>query len=710
VSPGSVQKIPVSCNKDCGGACPLIAHVREGRVRKITNNPLGGPYMNGCVRGFQAAKILYSPDRLRKPLMSRGPRGAGLFKEIEWTDAFDIISEKLDRIRSESGGHAVLPLGGSGSFRGALHSTARLIQRFLALSGGYAGTYGNYSSDAASFTLPFVLGRSWVGIDPGTLQSSNLILLWGANISDCRFGTEMPARIREAKKRGVEVIVIDPRKSRTASELGTRWIPVLPGTDTALMMAVLYILIEEDLIDKTFIKKYSVGFDSLKNYVLGLGGKDPKPKTPAWAEKICGTPASDIVQLARQYGRTSPAALIPGLSIQRTIGGEESVRMAVALQVVTGNFGKMGGSSGAVPWFGLPGPLIRALEIPANPSKGRIPLYRWADAVLEGTSGGFPGEIRAIYNVGGNYLVQGSDIQKNIQAFEKIEFSVCHDYFMTPTAKYCDLVLPVTTFLEKEDIVLSDGGNYLLFSNKAVEPLAEARDDYDIFTELAGRLGFKKEFTEGRSKEDWLKFMISGSEVPDYEAFRHDGIYWGRDRRRVAFSNFIKDPEAHKLGTPSGLVEISSIAYAKTGFSDFPECRFLPVEEEYPLRLVTPKSRNRVHSQNYNISWFKDREKQALWINPEDAALRGIKQGSEVLVESPEGRICIEVRITEEIMKGVTCLLEGAWPCFDSNGIDYAGSPNVLTSTVPTTPSQGSRTHSVLVRVRPAAPIAQVTL
>jgi anaerobic dimethyl sulfoxide reductase subunit A len=264
------------------------------------------------------------------------------------------------------------------------------------------------------------------------------------------------------------------------------------------------------------------------------------------------------------------------------------------------------------------------------------------------------------------------------------------------------MVLPVTTFLEKEDIVLSDGGNYLLFSNRAVEPLAGAMDDYDIFSELAGRLGFCKEFAEGRSKEDWLKFMISGSEVPDYEEFRHNGIYWGRDQMRVGFSDFVADPNGHPLNTPSGLVEISSKAYAKTGFSEVPECRVLPVDADYPLRLVTPKSRNRIHSQNYNIPWFRDREEQTLWINPADADPRGIKNRCEVLIESPEGRVRIKARVTEEIMQGVTCLMEGAWPSFDPDGIEVAGSPNVLTSTTPTTPSQGSRTHSVLVRVRPA--------
>jgi anaerobic dimethyl sulfoxide reductase subunit A len=694
---------PVSCNKDCGGRCPLLATVEHGRVTRITNNPLGGPHMSGCVRGFQMPRVLYAPDRLKKPLLRTGPRGSGEFSEVEWPHALDLVAGRLAGIKARYGNEAILHLGGSGSCRGALHNTHRLTARFLSLFGGYTGTYGSYSSGAADFATPFVLGTSPPGIDPGTLQFSELIVLWGANVVGTRMGCETEARIREARDRGVDVIVIDPRRSRTVSRLGTQWIPVRPGTDAALMLAVLYVWITEGLIDEGFVEKYSVGFDELEQYVLGQPSTGSSgrcvPKTPQWAEKICGTPAETIVQFARQYGRTHPTALIPGLSIQRTIGGEEAARLTIALQVATGNLGVPGGSSGALSWRQLPRPRMGGIDVPANPVQARVPQYRWPDVILEGRRAGYPSDVKAVYNVGGNYLVQGSDVHKNVRAFNALEFAVCHDYFLTPTALHCDVVLPATTFLERDDVVFPDGGNYLLFSNQAVPPLSEARNDYDIFCELADRLGFLAEFSEGRSDEEWLRSFVAGSEVPDYEAFKRTGIYWGENQLRVGLSDFVADPQAHPLDTPSGRVEMSPAAYAGTGYSPIPEYRGLQTDDRYPLRLITPHPRTRTHSQCGNIPWFKERERQVLWIHPHDAAEREIVDGQEVYVSSPQGRVRIAARVTGDITPGVVSLLEGVWPTFDSDGTDTAGSANVLTSTVPTQPSESSRTHSVLVQV-----------
>jgi anaerobic dimethyl sulfoxide reductase subunit A len=607
------------------------------------------------------------------------------------------VTYELSDIKSRHGNEAILYLGGSGSCRGALHNTYSLTARFLNMFGGYIETSGNYSTAAASFATPFVLGTSPAGIDAGTLQFSNLIILWGANIADTRMGCETEARIREARSRGVDVIVIDPRRSASVTRLNTQWIPVRPGTDTALMMAVLYVLLDEKLVDTAFVEKYSLGFDALERHVLGLAGVEAR--TPRWAEAVCGTPAETIVQFARQYGRTRPTALIPGWSIQRTIGGEEASRMAIALQVATRNLGILGGSSGSPLWNNLPYPRMGEIGVLSNPVQSSVPEYRWPDAILEGERGGYPSDIKAIYNVGGNYLVQGSDIHKNIRAFAQVEFAVCHDYVLTPTAQYCDVVLPTTTFLERDDIIFPGGGNYVLFSNQAVPPLPEAKNDYDIFCELADRLGFLSDYSEGKRAEEWLESFVADSEIPDYEEFKRTGIHMGADQLRVGMSDFVADPENHPLNTPSGRVEISSTAYAETGYSPIPECRILETTDRYPLRLVTPHPKFRIHSQYDNIPWFKERERQALWIHPHDAAERGIENEQEVCVTSPEGRMRIIACVTEDIMAGVVCLLEGVWPSFGPDGADTAGAANVLTSTVPTLPSHGSRTHSVLVQV-----------
>ncbi len=404
-----------------------------------------------------------------------------------------------------------------------------------------------------------------------------------------------------------------------------------------------------------------------------------------------------IKWLARLYGETNPTALIPGLSIQRTIGGEEAMRLSITLQAATGNIGVPGGSSGGYMGVTLPTPNVGAISAPENPVKPTFNIYTWPDMVLEGKEGGYPFDIKAILNVGGNYMIQGSDTQKSIRAFEKTEFVLCIDRFLTDTARYSDVVLPSSTFLERNDIV-AGGGNFIVYSNKVQSLPGEARHDYDIFCELTHRLGFGNEFSEGKNEEEWLNEFINNSDVQDFDEFKKKGIHFGVNQKRNGLSDFILDPEKHPLNTPSGKIQISSDTYALTGGKPIPTSNPLEVNELYPLRLITPKSRYHTHSQNYNIPWFNDRERNGLWMNPEDAKNRGIEDKDSIKVSTPQGEVTVEAYVTDDIIKGVVCHYEGAW----LNQEDGNASINILTSTEPTLPSHGSRTHSVLVNVEKA--------
>lgn len=688
------QGIPIACNFDCGGGCALLAHMENGKIKRITDNPEGGQYLRGCIRGYQLQHMQYHPDRLTKPLIRTGPRGSGEFKEATWDEALDLVAKKLRETREKHGPESVLYLGGSGAPRGDLHNTSSLPKRFLAMYGGYTQRSLSYSVAAVAFTTPYVLGSLDVGLYPATIQHSELIILWGANIVDNRFGAELESYIREARERGVRVIGVEPRRTNSIKTLCTDWVPIYPGTDSALMLAVLYELVQNSWIDRDYINKYTYGFDELEQYLLGE--EDSVPKTPEWAENISGTPPHQTRLIAELVSKHHPTALIPGLSIQRTMGGEDAVRLSITLQAATGNIGVLGGSTGSYSGY-ISRPRVGSIRVPENPIGVITPTYTWPDAVLGGKAAGFPSDIKIIYNVGGNYLIQGSDVQKNIAAFKSLDFSVIHERFLTPTAQYCDVVLPVTTFLERDDII-SGGGNFVLFNNKIHEPLPDTKNDYDIFCELAERLGFLDAFSEGRDSEAWLRYFIENSEIPDYEEFKGTGVFRGRDQKQVSLSDFIKDPEKHPLGTPSGKIQLSSMEFEALGASRIPVSDPVLVTDDYPLRLVTPKSRYRIHSQNYNIKWFREREKHTAWINPIDATKRGIEQGDQIRVSSPEGVIQIEAHVTDDIMPGVICIHEGTWPRFE-NGVDVNGSVNVLTSTVPTMPSYGSRTHSVLVQV-----------
>jgi len=686
------MEIPVSCNKDCGGGCPLTAVVEDGRIIRITDSRHRGPWMNGCLRGYRAHKLAYHPDRLKSPLLKN--RRTGSFQEIGWDDVLDYTAEKLSAIRDDTGALSVMRLGGSGSCRGALHNTSRLARRFLNLYGGFTETAASYSSAAVSFVTPFVYGTSNAAVDAGSLSSSEFIFLAGANIADLRFGPELMNRLLDARERGVQMVVTDPRKTPTVTKLGARWIPIRPGTDAALMAAVIFDLCENGGIDHAYIEKYCHGFDLFKSWLY----RGPA-KTPAWASGVCGSRESDIRYLADCYRKYKPAALLPGLSIQRTLGGEDAARMAMVLQSVTGNAGIPGGSSGGNIWGPMPNPVCGKIDENPGRPEGRVkryfPVYSWADETLDRSN---KPPVRALYTCGGNYITQGADTAKTQAAFAAVDFSITHDFFMTPTAAHSDVVLPVTDFLERDDIVFPEG-NFLLYSARAAAPPEGVKTDYEIFSLLAERLGFGDDFTEGRNEAEWLSAFLKTSEVEDIPAFMSTGIYLGADNKRVALSEFIDDPQKNPLGTPSGKIEISSGSYAATGASSYPV--YTEYREIDKIQLISPHSRTRINSQFSNLRHSGNN----LLMNQADADERGITDGQTVLISGGSGKIQTIVRLSHDIMSGTAALDAGVWAEFDPvSGADTAGSANVVTSSVGTLPSGGARTHSTFVEITPLFP------
>lgn len=696
-----MQKFPVSCNKDCGGGCPLIAYSENGRVTRIKNNPLASPYMKGCRKGFQAMKLDQHPHRLTRPLirLENRPRefsnvqnARDDFREASWEEALDLAASRLEEFRSNHDCTSLIDLSSGGACRGKMHNNSALTSRFLTLWGGALRCSGSYSSEAASFVMPYLFGSKNSGMDAGNLAHSKLIILWGYNAFDTRMGCEMSPRILEAKKRGVPIVVIDPRKTRTAETMGSWWIPVKPGTDTALMAALLFHLMRNELQDHRFIEKYSHGFSELKAYVRGE--IDGIPKSPEWASELCGIPVSDIEKLAELYGRTKPAVILPGLSLQRAIAGEEAARMPVALQLATGNIGIPGGGSGGMFWGKIPGPRCASFPVPSH-NNISIPVYEWPDHILKR-------DIKAAYITGGNLLSQGSDIRKNLRAFQNLDLVIGHDFFLTPTMALSDIVFPVASFLERDDIVKS-AGNFILYSARAAEAPQGVLTDYQIFTELSERLGFKDEYSEGRSASQWIDRFLEDSDIPDPAAFKRDGLFIAEEQERNAFSDFIKDPAANPLSTPSGRIEIASRLYEESGFPGYPHFRgILPDDPDYPLMLITPHPLHGIHSQYSNIEGFRMEEDRGLWINPDDAGKRGVREDSLVYLRSPQGEMIVPVRITKGIMAGTVSLNEGLWPELSEEGsslLEKGGSVNILSSTEPTLPSRGARTHTIFVEV-----------
>lgn len=732
-------EIPTFCGKDCGAnACPLLVTVEGNRALRLRANPAGGPYLKPCPRGHILHRAHHAPDRLKAPIIAAGPRGSGLFREASWDEALDLVARRLGDVRRRRGANAVLAMGGAGSV-GAFHDSAAQLARFMnalrpdGTGPEEAATFlsSSYSNGAARFVLPYLYGQSYgeSGFDASTVLDAKLIVLWGANPLEARLGAELDAYLREAAIKGIPIVCIDPRRTKSARELGAQWLPIRPGTDAALMLALLrefYAL----GVDRARIRELAVGMDELAAYVDGRA--DGIERGPAWAEGITGVPAARARALARAWLEAKPTMLLPGYSIQRVRGGEDAYRLTAALQIASGHFGRRGGSTGSIN-NRLPRPRVGSLSKLARGDEPAAPVLRWPDLILEGRGGGYASDIAAAYVCGANYLNQGADARKAARALAGLEFSVCHELFLTPTAALCDVVLPAASPLEKEDVGIPWAGSYLLYKPKAVAPEGP-RDDYAIFSGLAARLGAQDRFTEGKTASDWVERFIADSEIPDAAAFKSSGVYRAPDRRRPGLEAFAADPKGRPLPTPSGRVEILSAAYERD--TRLPA---LPLWESGPDRarpgdgaaaappgcpfiLVTPKTIRRTHSQNGGgLAWTGSRaDCGELSVHPADGALAGLEDGGRALISNERGSTIAAVRFHEGIIRGVACLHEGAWldaslalsekagggapPADDPEPTpDPNGSANLLSSTQGSGPALAPVMHGLEVIVRPLA-------
>lgn len=708
--------VPSVCCHDCGGSCPLNIHVRDGRIVKIEARDVGFPAMRPCARGLLYHYRVYSGERLQYPMKRTGERGEGKFARISWDEALDEVAGQIARVRDTCGPTAILNLSWSGHF-GRLHD-ATTLGRFLNAAGGQTRIWGGTSYQGGLFASLATYGILDTGNDRADLLNSRMIILWGCNPAETIFGTETRWYLMQAKEKGAKIVCVDPRLTETASTLASSWIPIRPGTDAAMLAAMAYVIIEQGLQDQHFLDTYTIGFDKFRDYVTGV--EDKIAKTPEWAESITGVPAETIRALAREYANTRPAAIIAGWAPGRTARGEQYHRATATLAAMTGNIGIHGGGTACLDLSSRALPLTEIKDskdysfdmysdLPAldNPVDKDAPPHEWAvrgirkhtvdkihpskiwDAILKGKSGGYFSDIKMAYIISGNALNQMCDTNKGVEALKKLEFLVVHDQFMTPTARFADIVLPNCTWCEYNEIKLPwFFGQYALYANKAIEPMYESKTDLDIFTLLAEKMGISG--YNDKTEDEWLRLFAAKHSIPDYEVFKTSGFYKVETPEpHVAFQEQIKDPENCLFPTPSGKIEIFSQRIA-----DFNRPDILPsipkyVEgwegptdskrNQYPLQLITTHPPRRIHSQNDNIAWYRDRQPHEVWINPDDAAPRNIKDKDKVRVFNDRGAILIQARVTGRIIPGVVSIDEGRWYNPDSLALDRGGCANVLT-------------------------------
>ncbi len=748
----SERVVRVGCPAhNCGGRCLLLAHVRDGRVVRLDADDrpdtVAAPQLRACVRGRSYLRRQYHPDRLLHPLKRVGRRGEGRFERVGWDEALDRLAEGITRIRERHGPGALLVPYGTGSYNQVNGpATAR---RVLHLSGGCLNHHNSYSWAAINVATPTVYGTLVTGNQRQDWLNSRLILMWGWNPAEMRDGTNSDFFVKLARERGARTVCVDPRHTLTAQALADLWVPIRPGTDAALMTAMAHVIVDEELHDAGFVRSHCVGFDAAQmppgceaeeSYVDYLfGRRDGVPKTPEWAEPITAVPRDVIARLARDYATVKPAVLYQGYGMQRRAYGEQVVRAGCVLAAITGNVGVPGGWASGL---GLQAPDGGArwtvLPMGENPVKASIPVFLWSEAVLrgegltaaDGVEGAerLDGPVRGLWAVASNCLVnQHANVNRSARILADpglVELLVVQDNFLTPTARFADLVLPACTQWETWGV--QDGWKYgdeVILLPKLVEPPGECRSDYAIARGLAARLGVEEAYSEGRDERGWVEWCLGEwrrTRFPDLptldELVAANAGVWARpvERPAVAFADFRRDPVAHPLATPSGKVEIFSKALFGLGRPD--EIPAVPkyVEEwdspfgsearRHPLQLIGHHALQRVHSTHDNNDWLGEAVPQRLLVNPLDAAARGLADGALARVFNDRGEVLVRCRVTPRVMPGVVDLPQGAWWTPDERGRDLAGSVNVLTSERCTPLARGSAQHTAMVQVERARP------
>lgn len=698
--------IPTSDCHDCGGRCVLNAHVAAGQIKRIETDSGQQPQYRACAKGRAYRQMVYAPERLRFPLKRAGRRGSGQFKSIPLDEALDTVAAELERVRHKYGPASVLLLQGSGNL-GILNGIGEPIRHVLMKSGGCTTRWGSPSAEGSRFASLASFGTLATAHSRDDLLNSRLIIMWGWNPAVSLHGVNTKIYLARAKECGIKIIAVDPRYSDSAALFADKWLPIRPGTDTAALAAMAYVTIERGLSDTAFIRRCVHGFEAYQAYLFGED--DGIHKTPEWAEEITGVAAGSIRELAADYAVTKPAALMTGYAPGRTMNGEQFHRAATALAAITGNIGIPGGNPaghGLIPGIRLPAPanpLEPATAVddsldPAFKSQYRIHGAELWKALTAGRSGGYPADFHFVYVVGANPLNQYPNSNAGMKALERPEFIVVQDQFLSTTARWADIVLPVSSHVEHDDIYKPSYPEYYFsYINKAIEPPDECLSDADIARELARRLG--TDFYEGKPDDTILDNYCDlpriAADIDGPDKLKRDGIIKLKPAKPVvAFAEETRDPEHHPFPTPSGKIEIYSRLIAGLDIPTIPPVpKYIEpddgqrggTERAHPLQLISAHSWRRANSCFDKVPWLMELEPQAVSINSRDATTRGITDGDMVRVFNSRGEMRIRTRITERIMPGVVNIPEGAWLELDGHGVDNGGCPNILTTDRPST-------------------------
>ncbi|HLH88940.1 MAG TPA: molybdopterin guanine dinucleotide-containing S/N-oxide reductase [Xanthobacteraceae bacterium] len=690
---------------------------------------------------------------IRRGWLERGPgpddrRGRDEFVAVPWDEALDRLGGELARVRDQFGATAIYGGSYGWSSAGRFHHAQSQVHRFLNKAlGGYVKSINTYSSGASSVLLPHILGDyddltkrniTWEQI----AEHSDVVIAFGgmALKNSMVAGGSVSQHIerdamRRARQRGCEFILVSPLRGDLPDEARADWVSCIPGTDAALMLAIVHTLVAEGLHDRAFIERYTTGWREFERYLVGTA--DGQAKDAEWAAPIVGMNADAIRALARRlHGRR--ALVVVSHSLQRAEHGEQPVWMGAVLAAALGQIGLPGGgyaySLGAIAYYGR---RLNDVPMPTLPQghngvRAFIPVARIADMLLDpggsyrynGQTYAYP-DIRLVYWAGGNPFHHHQDLNRLRRAFARVDTLVVHELGWTATARHADFVLPCTMTLERSDIGASSNDPLIVPMRPVAKPFGEARDDYAIFSDLAERLGAREAFTEGRSTRQWLEFLYEpvrarlvarGLPAPSFDEFwEGEGLdvpQQADDGGRLRA--FRDDPDKAPLRTPSGRIEIYSARIASFNEPDCPghPAWLAPSEaptSDAPLHLVANQPATRLHSQldfGAHSAGSKHRGREVAHMHPEDAMARGIADGDIVRLFNARGSCLAAVRLTQDIRPGVVQLPTGAWydpvDAEEEMPLCVHGNPNVLTRDIGTSAlAQGCTGQLTTVQVEP---------
>ncbi len=660
------------CPHDCPDTCAWQVAVERasGRAIDIWGHP-DHPVSDGklCTKVDNYLDRTYHAGRLRTPLRRVGPKGAGQFEPIGWDEALQLAAAELRAVVDRHGAESVLPYSYAGTM-GLIQGEGFASRFFHRL--GASRLARTICAEAGFEGLRYTLGTA-TGPDPLDFEHARLILIWGSNTLTSNL--HLWPVVQRARKRGARVIVIDPARTRTA-RAADEWIPIRPGTDGALALALMHVLVRDDLVDRDYLDAHTTGFAELAEAVLEW--------TPTRAEQHTGIPAARIEALAEDYGRTRPTAIRINYGLQRHAGGGMAVRTIACLPALVGDWRHRGGGvllsqSGAFPIDrnGLDRPDLLGARTPRTINMNRLGdalsmdparLARAhhhpcpTDPRVEAAQAGPPVHALVVYNT--NPAAVAPDQAAVTRGLEREDlFTIVLEQFETDTARFADLLLPATTQLEHWDLLKPYGHLYLALNRPAIEPVGEARPNSAIFRGLARAMGFGEACFD-ESDESAIASLLGAQTAPCFEGIDFDRLVREGFARLAVPTPYLPFAEGG-YGTRTGKCELFSQRMIEDGYPGVPTYT-PPAIEDRPadddrLACISPPAHSFLNSSFVNLAKLARREKgPRVDIHPDDAAARGIADGDRVRLWNELGELPITARVTEDVVPG-TVLAPGVW-------------------------------------------------